>query len=55
MLDQIDTLRQLFGDDIVVEENRVTVNRDAALASPVLDTLVRSAVFGDPASREFAR
>ena len=55
MLDQIDTLRQLFGDDIVVEENRVTVKRDAALASPVMDTLVRSAVFGDPASREFAR
>lgn len=55
MLDQIDTLKRLFGDDVVVTDDRLTVKREAVLASPVMDTLVRSAVFGDPASREFAR
>ena len=55
MLGHLDTMTQLFGGDVVAEEGRVTVRRPAALESAQMDSLVRSAVFGDEASRDYAR
>ena len=54
-MDHIDTLNSLFGSDVSVRDGRVSVARDAALASPAMDTLVRAAVFGDGEEREYAR
>ena len=55
MLGHLDTMTQLFGGDVVADEGRVTVKRPAALQSAQMDALVRSAVFGDEASRDYAR
>jgi fructose/tagatose bisphosphate aldolase len=55
MLGHLDTMTQLFGGDVVADEGRVTVKRPAALESAQMDALVRSAVFGDEASRDYAR
>jgi fructose/tagatose bisphosphate aldolase len=51
----MDRLDKLFGADVAVQDGRVTVARPAALASPSMDKLVRSAVFGEPAERDYAR
>jgi hypothetical protein len=51
----IDALNTLFGDAVTVAEGRVTVTRRDALASPQMDELVRTAVFGEPVAREYAR
>jgi fructose/tagatose bisphosphate aldolase len=55
MLDTLVTVSQVFGDDVAVADGRVTVKREQALASARMDTLVRTAVFGDAAAREHAR
>src|SRR3982751_4362859 len=54
-MDKIEALNTLFGDDVVVRDGRVTVTRDAALASPAMDRLVRAAVFGASGEKEHAR
>jgi fructose-bisphosphate aldolase class II len=51
----IDALNALFGDAVTVTDGRVTVSRREALASPKMDELVRTAVFGEPVAREYAR
>lgn len=45
-MDDIQRLNTIFGADVTVANGRVTVVRDAALASPAMDQLVRAAVFG---------
>jgi len=47
--------QQLFGGAVTVRDGRVTVARDADLASEQMDALVRQAVFGSDHEREFAR
>src|SRR5437763_2165219 len=54
-MDKIDALNSLFGDDVIVRDGRVTVNRDDALASPMMDRVVRAAVFGASGEKEHAR
>jgi len=54
-MDNIEALNSLFGGDVVVRKDRVTVKQDSALASPAMDRLVRAAVFGDRAEKEHAR
>jgi len=54
-MDNIEALNSLFGGDVVVRKDRVTVKQDGALASPAMDRLVRAAVFGDRAEKEHAR
>ena len=51
----IDALNGLFGDAVSVADGRVTVSRPEALASVKMDELVRTAVFGEPVAREYAR
>ena len=51
----IDALNALFGDAVTVADGRVTVSRREAIASPKMDELVRTAVFGEPVAREYAR
>ncbi len=51
----IDALNGLFGDAVSVAGGRVTVSRPEALASVKMDELVRTAVFGEPVAREYAR
>jgi fructose-bisphosphate aldolase, class II len=54
-MDHIDTLNSLFGNDVTVRDGRVNISRDGALTSEKMDTLVRSAVFGDTDERDYAR
>jgi len=54
-MDKIERLNALFGADVVVRDNRVEVKRDASLASPAMDELVRAAVFGESSEKEHAR
>ena len=54
-MDKIERLNALFGADVVVRDNRVEVKRDASLASPAMDQLVRAAVFGESSEKEHAR
>ena len=51
----VDALNRLFGDAVSVAGGRVTVSRPEALASVKMDELVRTAVFGEPVAREYAR
>jgi fructose/tagatose bisphosphate aldolase len=51
----IDALNTLFGEAVRVAGGKVTVSRADALASPEMDELVRTAVFGEPTAREYAR
>ena len=51
----IDALNNLFGDAVTVTDGRVTVSRPEVLATPKMDELVRTAVFGDAVAREYAR
>ena len=48
-------LEQLMNGAVSVENGRVTINNEAALAGPEMDALVRSAVFGDEDTRDNAR
>jgi fructose-bisphosphate aldolase, class II len=51
----LDTVASVFGGDVLVDGARVTVKREAALASPKMDELVRTAVFGDSVAKDDAR
>ena len=51
----LDALNGLFGDAVSVKDGALTVGRAEALAAPAMDELVRTAVFGDPVAKEFAR
>jgi fructose-bisphosphate aldolase, class II len=55
MLEQVNTQSSPLGDAISVQNDRVTVVREADLASPKMDALVREAVFGTGLSRDHAR
>jgi fructose-bisphosphate aldolase class II len=55
MLEQTTMQASPLGDAISVQQNRVTVHREDALASDRMDALVREAVFGTGESRELAR
>ena len=44
-----------FNRAVTVLDGRVTVHDESAIASPVMDKLVHTAVFGDPDDREDAR
>jgi fructose-bisphosphate aldolase, class II len=46
---------QPFGDAVAIRDGQVTVRQPAALASERMDSLVRTAVFGDKEAREHAR
>ena len=48
-------LEQLMNGAVSVENGRVTINDEAAIAGPEMDALVRSAVFGDEDTRDNAR
>ncbi|HEX6047831.1 MAG TPA: class II fructose-bisphosphate aldolase [Gemmatimonadaceae bacterium] len=55
MLEQVSARTSPLGDAIKVENHRVTVVREADLASPKMDALVREAVFGTGEARDHAR
>src|SRR4029453_12070144 len=55
MLEQVKTRPSPLGDAIRVENDRVTVVREADLTSAKMDALVREAVFGTGESRDYAR
>jgi fructose/tagatose bisphosphate aldolase len=46
---------ELFGGAVTVQDGRVTVVREEALASEQMDALARQAVFGDDREKEWAR
>ena len=52
---QVNTQSSPLGNAISVQNDRVTVVREADLASPKMDALVREAVFGTGMSRDVAR
>ena len=54
-MNKIESLNSTFGSDVRVKGGRVSVERDAKLASPAMDALVRAAVFGDADEKEHAR
>ncbi len=49
------SVRSALGAAIAIDAGHVSVTNEAALASPLMDGLVRLAVFGDEAEREWAR
>src|SRR5215210_3146659 len=55
MMEQVKMRPSPLGDAIKVENDRVTVVREADLASPKMDALVREAVFGVGEARDYAR
>ncbi len=54
-MDTIESLNSLFGPDVTVQDGLVTVLKNAALASPAMDHLVRAAVFGGSDEKDHAR
>jgi fructose/tagatose bisphosphate aldolase len=55
MLEQVKVRTSPLGDAITIQNDRVTVVREADLASPKMDALVREAVFGIGEARDYAR
>jgi len=55
MPEQVKTRTSPLGDAISVQNERVTVLREADLASPKMDALVREAVFATGEQRDYAR
>src|SRR6185503_14759588 len=51
----MDSLNTLFGNDVSVLDDRVTVKNEAALVGERMDVLVRTAVFGAKDDKEYAR
>jgi fructose-bisphosphate aldolase class II len=51
----LDALTILFGDAVTITDGELTVSRPEALAGPKMDELVKTAVFGEPVAREYAR
>src|SRR5262249_7164758 len=48
-------LNAILGPAAEVQDGRLTVRDEAALASPRMDALVRLAVFGEGAAKDWAR
>jgi len=48
----LDALNVLFGDAVQVSDGRLTVTRPEALATPKMDELAKTAVFGEPEAKE---
>ena len=48
-------LNSLFGPAVSVQDGHVSITREVAIASPAMDALARSAVFGDLEERDHAR
>jgi fructose/tagatose bisphosphate aldolase len=55
MASQVGSERQLLGGAVTVQDGRVSVVDERALASNALDALVRQAVFGSDEEKELAR
>jgi len=51
----VSDLNSLFGPAVSVQDGHVSITREAAIASPAMDALARSAVFGDLEERDHAR
>ncbi|MEP6992125.1 MAG: class II fructose-bisphosphate aldolase [bacterium] len=51
----LDALNTLFGDAVAVSDDGLALTRPAELATPRMDELVASAVFGQGTEREYAR
>jgi len=51
----MDSINNVFGNDISVLDGKVSVRNAAALKSDKMDTLVRAAVFGEKDEKEHAR
>lgn len=51
----LDALHTLFGDAVSIGDGRLSVSRADALATPKMDELAKTAVFGGPEEKEFAR
>ena len=51
----VEALNILFGAAVSIERGTLRVSDPAVLASPRMDELVRTAVFGEPVPREYAR
>jgi fructose-bisphosphate aldolase class II len=51
----VDALNALFGDAVTVTAGAVNVGRPDVLAGRKMDELARTAVFGEPVAREYAR
>ena len=47
--------QSFFGSAVSVHDGQVSVSREAALASPAMDSLARAAVFGEAEERDHAR
>jgi fructose-bisphosphate aldolase class II len=54
-MDKIERLNGLFGADVVVSDNKVSVERETSIPSAAMDQLVRAAVFGESGEKEHAR
>jgi len=51
----MDSLNSLFGNDISILDDKVTVKNERALQTDAMDALVRTAVFGETDDKEYAR
>jgi fructose-bisphosphate aldolase class II len=51
----MDSLNNIFGNDVSVLDGSVTVQNERALQSDKIDLLLRSAVFGEKDEKEYAR
>jgi fructose-bisphosphate aldolase, class II len=51
----MDSVNNIFGNDVSVLDGKVTVRNEAALKSDRMDALVRAAVFGEKDEKEHAR
>lgn len=51
----LEALNTLFGDAVSIKDGTLSVSRADVLASPKMDELARTAVFGEPVAREYAR
>lgn len=51
----VDALNALFGDAVSLQEGALSVREPGALAASSMDELARTAVFGEPVAREYAR
>src|SRR5262249_22195004 len=51
----MDSINDIFGQDVSVLDGKVAVRNEGALQSAKMDQLVRSAVFGEKDEKEYAR
>ena len=51
----MESLNSLFGHDVSILDSTVSVRNESALQSDKMDTLVRTAVFGEKDDKDYAR